>query len=104
MKINLSQDETALLQEASTKGPLGKAAIYARLSGPGWLQGAITLGGGSLAGALYLGILFGPHMLWLQPLAMICGVALPRASASWCGKRRSGSTLSPIVYESPSAR
>lgn len=61
---------------AATKGPLGKAAIYAKLSGPGWLQGAITLGGGSLAGALYLGVLFGPHLLWLQPLAMLCGVIM----------------------------
>ena len=47
--------EEALLDEAQTAGLLGKAAIYTRLSGPGWLQGAITLGGGSLAGALYLG-------------------------------------------------
>jgi Mn2+/Fe2+ NRAMP family transporter len=76
MKTQLSKTETELLDLAETKGPLGKAAIYAKLSGPGWLQGAITLGGGSLAGALYLGVLFGPHMLWLQPLAMICGVVM----------------------------
>lgn len=76
MKSDLTARENALLDEAATKGPLGKVAIYAKLSGPGWLQGAITLGGGSLAGALYLGILFGPHMLWLQPLAMICGVIM----------------------------
>ncbi len=76
MKTQLTQTEAELLDLAATKGPLGKAAIYAKLSGPGWLQGAITLGGGSLAGALYLGILFGPHMLWLQPLAMICGVIM----------------------------
>jgi Mn2+/Fe2+ NRAMP family transporter len=76
VKTELSDRENQLLDEAATKGPLGKAAIYAKLSGPGWLQGAITLGGGSLAGALYLGILFGPHMLWLQPLAMLCGVIM----------------------------
>jgi len=76
VKPDLNSSELALLDEAATKGPLGKAAIYAKLSGPGWLQGAITLGGGSLAGALYLGVLFGPHMLWLQPLAMICGVIM----------------------------
>jgi Mn2+/Fe2+ NRAMP family transporter len=69
-----SEDE--LLQRAAASGPLGRAAIYARLSGPGWLQGAVTLGGGSLAGALYLGILGGPHLLWLQPLAMLCGVIM----------------------------
>ena len=76
MKTQLTQTESELLELAQTKGALGKAAIYAKLSGPGWLQGAITLGGGSLAGALYLGVLFGPHMLWLQPLAMICGVIM----------------------------
>lgn len=76
MKTQISPEEDALLTRAESKSPLGKAAIYAKLSGPGWLQGAITLGGGSLAGALYLGVLFGPHMLWLQPLAMICGVVM----------------------------
>ncbi len=76
MKTSISEQEEALLDEAANSGPLRKAAIYARLSGPGWLQGALTLGGGSLGGALYLGILFGPHMLWLQPLAMICGVVM----------------------------
>jgi len=49
-------------------------AAYAKASGPGWLQGAITLGGGSLAGALFLGLIAGPGLLWLQPLAMACGV------------------------------
>lgn len=68
--------ENELLEQAATSGPLKKAIIYSRLSGPGWLQGAITLGGGSLAGSLYLGVLFGPHMLWLQPLAMVCGVVM----------------------------
>lgn len=72
----MTESEETLLAKAATQGPLRKALIYSRLSGPGWLQGAITLGGGSLAGALYLGILFGPHMLWLQPLAMVCGVIM----------------------------
>ncbi|MGI9472063.1 MAG: divalent metal cation transporter [Rubripirellula sp.] len=68
--------EDVLLQEASQAGVVGKAAIYARLSGPGWLQGAITLGGGSLAGALYLGVIMGYEMMWLQPVAMILGVIM----------------------------
>ena len=65
-----------LLDQARHRGPLGRAAIYTRLSGPGWLQGAITLGGGSLAGALYLGVLVGYDLMWLQPLAMILGVIM----------------------------
>lgn len=68
--------EEELLAEAAEKGALGRAAIYTRLSGPGWLQGAITLGGGSLAGALYIGIIAGYGLLWLQPLAMVLGVIM----------------------------
>jgi len=68
--------EEELLDQASGKGPLGKAAIYTKLSGPGWLQGAITLGGGSLAGALYIGIIAGYQLMWLQPLAMVLGVIM----------------------------
>ena len=68
--------EDGLLDQAHSAGPLGKALIYTRLSGPGWLQGAITLGGGSLAGALYLGVLMGTEMMWLQPVAMILGVVM----------------------------
>jgi len=68
--------EDQLLAEAEAQSGLGKYAIYAKLSGPGWLQGAVTLGGGSLAGALFLGVLAGPNLLWLQPLAVICGITL----------------------------
>jgi len=46
------------------------------LSGPGWLQSAITLGGGSLGGALYLGMLAGTGMLWLQLVAIVVGVIM----------------------------
>ncbi|MDF7807347.1 divalent metal cation transporter [Pontiellaceae bacterium B12219] len=56
------------------KGAMLKAFI--KLSGPGWLQSAITLGGGSLATALYLGVLGGLAFLWLQPIAMIMGIIM----------------------------
>ena len=84
MSDKLSSDtraETQVLLDAQAKGPCRKFAAYARLSGPGWLQGAITLGGGSLAGALYLGVIAGFGMLWLQPLAMICGIIMLSAIA-----------------------
>lgn len=77
----MSDRESQLLDEAQAKGGLGKFLIYARLSGPGWLQGAITLGGGSLAGALYLGVIAGFGLMWLQPLAMICGIIMLSAIA-----------------------
>ena len=62
--------------EAKSKGFGATIATYTKLSGPGWLQGAITLGGGSLAGALYLGVIMGFGMMWLQPVAMFLGVIM----------------------------
>ena len=65
-----------LLAAAEAAGGWKKYRTFMRLSGPGWLQSAITLGGGSLAGSLYLGVLGGMTMLWLQPLAMILGIIM----------------------------
>ena len=74
------QDRDALA-DAQGKGPLAKLAVFTRLSGPGWLQSAITLGGGSLAGSLYIGVIGGYDMLWLQPLMMILGIVMLSAIA-----------------------
>ncbi len=81
MSTDTRNQEDALLAEAEGAPLLRKLGIYTRLSGPGWLQGAITLGGGSLAGALYLGVIAGFGLLWLQPLAMICGIIMLSAIA-----------------------
>ncbi|HUW20375.1 MAG TPA: divalent metal cation transporter [Sedimentisphaerales bacterium] len=70
------EKERRLLAEARQKGTPATLGAFVRLSGPGWLQSAITLGGGSLAGSLYLGVLAGVSLLWLQPLAMILGVIM----------------------------
>ena len=68
--------ELTVIESVSDAPALKKFFAYAKLSGPGWLQGAITLGGGSLAGALYLGVVSGYDLLWVQPLAMICGIIM----------------------------
>ena len=65
-----------ILSEAQAKGPISTFGAYLRLSGPGWLQSAITLGGGSLLGALYLGMAGGYSLLWVQVLAIFCGVVM----------------------------
>ena len=44
--------------------------------GPGWLQGAMTLGGGSAITSLTLGAVFGYEFLWLQPIAMLIGCVM----------------------------
>ena len=73
--MKIQQDEQLILN-AQKKGRLATLGAYTKLSGPGWLQSAITLGGGSLAGSLYLGVLGGASLLWLQPIAMIMGVIM----------------------------
>lgn len=65
-----------ILQEAQAKGKIPTLGAFLRLSGPGFLQSAVTLGGGSLAGALFLGILGGPSLLWLQLMAIVMGVVM----------------------------
>ena len=71
MKIDREQ-----LARATEAGGWEKYKTFAKLSGPGWLQSAITLGGGSLAGALFLGVIGGYSILWVQLLAMILGVVM----------------------------
>ena len=70
----MKQDE--LFNKAQSTNFFGKLFYYTRLSGPGWIQAAVTLGGGTLVGALYLGVVGGYQFLWLQPLAMLCGVIM----------------------------
>jgi Mn2+/Fe2+ NRAMP family transporter len=65
-----------ILAAAQSKGAFATLGAYLRLSGPGWLQSAVTLGGGSLAGALYLGMAGGYSLLWVQLVAIICGVVM----------------------------
>ena len=69
-------EEKELLKSVENAPASKKISTYAKLSGPGWLQGAITLGGGSLAGSLYLGVIGGTQLLWLQPLMMVLGVLM----------------------------
>ena len=73
--------EIAELEEVNQQPFAQRIGYYTKKSGPGWLQGAITLGGGSLAGALYLGVFMGYNMMWLQPLAMILGVIMLSANS-----------------------
>ncbi|MBE3069296.1 MAG: hypothetical protein IMZ66_03570, partial [Planctomycetes bacterium] len=69
-------DPEALAQEKAELAELARRPLaarwwgYARRSGPGWLQSAMTLGGGTAAASLTLGALFGYRLLWVQPLAM----------------------------------
>jgi len=75
------QRDRQLLMDAHAGGTGATLWTYIKLSGPGWLQSAITLGGGTLGTALYLGVVAGYDFLWLQPLMMILGVIMLSAIA-----------------------
>ncbi len=66
-------DEAKYLQDLSTK-PLGTRIFgYLKLSGPGYMQSAMTLGGGSIASCVLMASMLGYDLLWVQPLAIILG-------------------------------
>jgi len=69
-------NQNDIFQKAQSANFFGKIYHYTKLSGPGWIQAAVTLGGGTLVGALYLGVVGGYQFLWLQPLAMLCGIIM----------------------------
>lgn len=54
---------------------------YASMVGPGYLQSAMTLGGGTATAALFSGALFGYALLWVAPLAMLAGILMLSAVA-----------------------
>ena len=76
------EKDRQLILDAQKKGKGALFKVFVRLSGPGWLQSGITLGGGSLSSSLYLGVLVGFSFMWLQPLAMILGIIMMSAIAS----------------------
>ncbi|MBD3414680.1 MAG: hypothetical protein GF421_09660 [Candidatus Aminicenantes bacterium] len=51
-------------------------AGFWNLSGPGWIQSALTLGAGSAGSAIFAGSVFGYKLLWVQPVAMFLGVMM----------------------------
>ena len=71
-----SHTAASYLDDAQRQGGWAKIKAYSRLSGPGWLQSAITLGGGSLASSLFLGVVGGYSVLWVQAGAIILGAIM----------------------------
>ncbi len=68
--------ERAELAELAAKPLLSRWIGYGRKTGPGWLQSALTLGGGSAWASLTIGAFFQYDLLWVQPLAMILGIII----------------------------
>ncbi len=68
--------EKAELAALKGKGFLQRWRGYFGMTGPGWLQSAMTLGGGSAMASLFAGAFLQYKLLWVQPLAMILGVIM----------------------------
>lgn len=49
---------------------------YLKLSGPGWLQSAVTLGAGSAGASIFAGAVYGYKLLWVQPVAILIGLIM----------------------------
>ena len=65
--------ERAWLAEVSRKPWLARHIAYLARGGPGYLQSALTLGGGSASACILAGAAFGYELLWVAPLGMILG-------------------------------
>lgn len=74
--------ERTLLTELGAQPLRARVSGYLRLFGPGYLQSAMTLGGGTVSSALFAGALFGYQLLWVAPLAMALGLCMLTA-ISW---------------------
>ncbi|MCK4558208.1 MAG: divalent metal cation transporter [Calditrichia bacterium] len=55
---------------------------YWKLSGPAWMQSAVTLGAGSAASSIFAGSVFGYKLLWVQPVSIILGIVIFAAIGS----------------------
>ena len=77
-----SSDELRLLEGLEREGAWRRGLGYLRLVGPGFLQSAMTLGGGTAVSALLAGAAFGYQLLWVAPVAMLMG-AFMLAVISW---------------------
>ena len=79
--INKERDRESLEQEKNfLRGLESNPSILARwrgylsLTGPGWLQSALTLGAGTTGSLLFAGSMYGYKLLWVQPIGMFFGV------------------------------
>ena len=75
------ETELEYLEEVNTRPWPRRLLGYGRLSGPGWIQGAITLGASTATTSFYLGWQFGYRMLWVNILGMLMGVVMFAAIA-----------------------
>jgi Mn2+/Fe2+ NRAMP family transporter len=76
------REEENFLIELSKKPLFERIKGYMKLTGPAWLQSAMTLGAGSAVASVVAGASFGYTLLWVQPVAMFFGIIMLGALAN----------------------
>ena len=71
----------AQLARLAARNPATRVLAYLNLMGPGYLQSAMTLGGGTAFASIFAGAAFGYQLLWVAPLSMLLGVLVLSAVA-----------------------
>ncbi len=73
--------EEEWLDEQARRPRLKRMFAFLRKGGPGYLQSALTLGGGTAATMLFAGAAFGYGLLWVAPISMLLGMVMMSAMA-----------------------
>ncbi len=74
--------EAEALRELERRPLRERLRGYYKLTGPAWMQSAMTLGAGSAAASVMAGAFYGYSLLWVQPVAMLLGVFMMAALAN----------------------
>lgn len=69
-------DADAFLDSLEGKSGTTRFFAYLLRGGPGYLQSAMTLGGGTALSSIYAGRMFGYDLLWVAPVGMLIGVLM----------------------------
>lgn len=73
--------EIAELEALDAKPFVPRTLGYLKRMGPGYMQSAMTLGGGTAFASIFAGAAFGYQLLWVAPLAMLLGIIVLSAVA-----------------------
>jgi manganese transport protein len=76
-----TQEEIAELEALDSRPFVPRTLGYLRRMGPGYMQSAMTLGGGTAFASIFAGAAFGYQLLWVAPLAMLLGIIVLSAVA-----------------------
>ncbi|MEM8714099.1 MAG: divalent metal cation transporter, partial [Planctomycetota bacterium] len=69
-------ESEAFLDSLEGRSSTARFLAYLRRGGPGYLQSAMTLGGGTALSSIYAGRMFGYDLLWVAPVGMLIGVLM----------------------------